>query len=117
MLVLHLAKEASSLGVKVQVGGHRVLEAAPQELEEEVLRVLEVEVPRVEEFQEEEFQVVGRQEEVRKDWVGEEVHQEAVHLEVVMLEGAQEAVHQEVALQGQEEVEAVVLEELVLQVV
>lgn len=44
-----------------------------------------------------------------------EVHQEVEHLVVVRLEGAQEAVHQEVALQGQEEVEAVALEELVLQ--
>lgn len=44
-----------------------------------------------------------------------EVHREVEHLVVVKLEGAQEVEHQEVALQGLEEVEEVVLEELVLQ--
>lgn len=66
LLVLHLVKEASSLGAKVQVGELQVLEAAHQ-LEEEELQVLVGEVLLVEEFQEEEFQVVERQEEVKKD--------------------------------------------------
>lgn len=54
------------MGAKVQVGELQVLEAAHQ-LEEEELQVLVGEVLLVEEFQEEEFQVVERQGEVKKD--------------------------------------------------